>query len=215
MTDRTRIRRLPERGVADRDVLNAILDAGFVAHVGIVEDGQPFVLPIGYARRHDQVILHGSNASRLFRRLAEGVPACVTVTLLDGFVYARSAFESSMNYRSAMLLGQATRLNGDDELDALHVLSDHLLPGRWESIRHPSKKERAATLTVALSIQEWSVKVRTGDPEDFAEDLTNPPWSQLWAGALPIEQTFGTPIPDAHVPDSVQVPPAIANRSMS
>jgi nitroimidazol reductase NimA-like FMN-containing flavoprotein (pyridoxamine 5'-phosphate oxidase superfamily) len=214
MTNRTRIRRLPERAVTDRDVLNAILDAGFVAHVGIVHEDQPFVLPSGYARRDDQVILHGSAASRLFRRLAEGAPACVTVTLLDGFVYARSAFESSMNYRSAMLLGQAIRLTDEDELDALRVLSDHLLPGRWPHVRHPSPKERAATLTVALPIAEWSVKVRTGDPEDLADDLANAPWAQLWAGALPIEQTFGTPVPDAHVPDSVQVPPAIENRTM-
>jgi nitroimidazol reductase NimA-like FMN-containing flavoprotein (pyridoxamine 5'-phosphate oxidase superfamily) len=214
VTERTRIRRSPDRAVHERGVLDAILDAGFVAHVGIVDSGQPYVLPTAYARRGDQVILHGSAASRLFRRLAQGVPACVTVTLLDGFVYARSAFESSMNYRSVMLLGEAVTLNGDDELDALRVLSDHLLPGRWADVRHPSHKERAATLTVAVPIVEWSVKVRAGDPEDLAEDLANPPWSALWAGALPIEQHFGTPVPDQHVAAFQQVPSVIAHRTM-
>jgi nitroimidazol reductase NimA-like FMN-containing flavoprotein (pyridoxamine 5'-phosphate oxidase superfamily) len=145
--DRTRIRRLPEKAATDRAVLDAILDEGLVAHIGIIDDGQPFVLPVGYARRGDQVIVHGSSGSRLFRILAEGVPVCLSVTLLDGLVYARSAFESSMNYRSAMILGSAMRLTDDDELDALHVLSDHLLPGRWEHARQPSKKELSRYLS--------------------------------------------------------------------
>ena len=212
MTDRTRIRRLPEKAVTDRTVLDAVLDAGLVAHVGIIDDGQPFVLPVGYARRDDQVIMHGSSASRLFRRLADGDPACVSVTLLDGLVYARSLFESSMNYRSAMILGSAHRLSGDDELDALRVLTEHLLPGRWQEARQPSKKERAATVTVAMPIAEWSVKVGDSGPDDTPEDLENEPWRSIWAGRVPIAQVMLPPVTDADVPAGVQVPDYVRER---
>ena len=212
MTDRTRIRRLPEKAVTDRTVLDAILDAGLVAHVGIVDDGQPFVLPVGYARRGDQVIMHGSSGSRLFRRLADGDPACVSVTLLDGLVYARSTFESSMNYRSAMILGSAHRLSGDDELDALRVLTEHLLPGRWQEARQPNKKERAATVTVAMPIAEWSVKVGDGGPSDLPEDLENEPWRSIWAGHVPIAQVMLPAVTDADVPAGVEVPAYVRER---
>jgi nitroimidazol reductase NimA-like FMN-containing flavoprotein (pyridoxamine 5'-phosphate oxidase superfamily) len=212
-SERTRIRRLPEKTVGDRAVLDAILDEGLVAHVGIVDDGQPFVLPVGYARRGDQVIVHGSSGSRLFRTLAAGAPACLSVTLLDGLVYARSAFESSMNYRSAMILGSAIRLTGDDELDALHVLSDHLLPGRWEHARQPSRKELAATLTVAMPIDEWSVKVGAGGPGDLESDLRDEPWRSIWAGHVPISQVMHDPISDEHVPEGVPVPSYVAKRA--
>ena len=211
-SDRTRIRRLPDKAVHDRAILDAILDAGFVAHVGIIDHGQPFVLPVGYARRSDEVIVHGSSGSRLFRALADGAPACLTVTLLDGLVYARSAFESSMNYRSAMVLGSARTLTGDDELDALRALSDHLLPGRWEEARQPSKKERAATLTVALPIEEWSVKVSEGGPDDDPEDLKNEPWRSIWAGHVPITTRFEPAITDPYVPGGVTVPEYVRER---
>lgn len=204
--ERTRIRRVPENAVHDRAALDAVLDAGLVAHVGIVDNGQPFVLPVGYARRGDEVIVHGSSGSRLFRALAEGASTCITVTILDGLVYARSVFHSSMNYRSAMVLGHGTRLTDDDELDALRVLSDHLLPGRWEHARGPSKKERAATLTISVPITEWSLKVGTGGPEDDDEDITAEPWRSLWAGYVPIDQAFGEPVPDSHVPPGTQAP---------
>lgn len=204
--ERTRIRRVPENAVHDRAALDAVLDAGLVAHVGIVDNGQPFVLPVGYARRGDEVIVHGSSGSRLFRALAEGASTCITVTILDGLVYARSVFHSSMNYRSAMVLGHGTRLTDDDELDALRVLSDHLLPGRWEHARGPSKKERAATLTISVPIIEWSLKVGTGGPEDDDEDITAEPWRSLWAGYVPIDQAFGEPVPDSHVPPGTQAP---------
>lgn len=213
MTDRTRIRRLPDKAVTDRTVLDAILDEGLVAHVGIVDDGQPFVLPVGYARRGDDVIMHGSSGSRLFRRLADGIPACVSVTLLDGLVYARSTFESSMNYRSAMILGSSRRLSGDDELEALRVLTEHLLPGRWQEARHPSAKERAATLTVAMPIDEWSVKVGDGGPDDLAEDLENEPWRSIWAGRVPIAQVMLPAVTDPDVPMGVPVPDYVRERT--
>jgi len=204
---------LPEKSVTDRAALDAILDAGLVAHVGVVDQTVPFVLPMGYARREDQVIVHGSSGSRLMRALADGSPCCITVTLLDGLVYARSAFESSMNYRCAMVLGTADRLTGDDELDALRVLSDHLLPGRWSDIRPPSAKERAATLTVALPIEEWSVKVSVGGPEDDPTDLVNEPWASTWAGHVPFAPVMLPAIADEHVPTGTPVPSYIPERT--
>jgi nitroimidazol reductase NimA-like FMN-containing flavoprotein (pyridoxamine 5'-phosphate oxidase superfamily) len=209
---RTKIRRLPDKAVTDRLLLNSILDEGLVAHVGIIDGEQPFVLPVGYARRGDEVIVHGSSGSRLFRALADGVPACLTVTLLDGLVYARSAFESSMNYRSAMVLGSAHRLTGDDELDALRVLSDHLLPGRWDEARQPSKKERAATITVALPLTEWSVKVSEGAPDDDPSDLQNEPWRSIWAGHVPLTQVMLPAVTDQYVPGNVPVPDYVQQR---
>lgn len=196
-TERTRIRRIADRAVTDTEGLYAVLDAGLVAHVAVVDEGQPFILPVAYARRGDEVIFHGSTGSRLMRALADGQPTCLTVTLLDGLVLARSAFESSMNYRSAMVLGIARRLDCDDELDALKCVAEHLLPGRWDSIRAPSAKERAATMTLALSLGECSVKVRTGGPEDDPADLADPVYSTVWGGHVPIIESFGQPVPDA------------------
>lgn len=212
-TERTRIRRLSEKAVTDRSMLDTILDEGLVAHVGIVDDGQPFVIPVGYARRGDEVIVHGSSGSRLFRTLADGAIACLTVTVLDGLVYARSAFESSMNYRSAMVLGSARHLTDDDELDALRVLSNHLLPGRWEEARQPSKKELAATITVALPLTEWSVKVSEGGPDDDPSDLENEPWRGIWAGHIPLTQVMLPAITDTHVPIGVPVPRYVQERA--
>lgn len=197
-TERTRIRRIADRAVTDTEGLYSVLDAGFVAHVAVVDDGQPFILPVAYARRGDEVIFHGSTGSRLMRALAAGQPTCLTVTLLDGLVLARSAFESSMNYRSAMVLGVAHKLEGDDELDALKCVADHLLPGRWHDIRQPSAKERAATMTLALWLTECSVKVRTGGPEDDLADLADPAYSTVWGGHVPLVESFGLPVPDAH-----------------
>jgi len=204
--DRTRIRRLGEKAVTERAALDTILDEGLVAHVGITDAEQPFVMPMGYARRGDQLILHGSSGSRLMRALGDGTPACVTVTILDGLVYARSAFESSMNYRSAIVLGHGQRLAGDDELDALQCLSDHLLPGRWEDIRPPSKKELAATITVAVPLVEWSVKVSTGGPEDDPADLENEPWCSIWAGHIPLRLIAEPAVTDQDVPAGTQIP---------
>lgn len=197
MSQRTRIRRIPENAVTDKATLLAILDAGIVADVAVVDDGQPFILPVAYARRGETVIFHGSTGSRLFRALDQGSPTCFSVTHLDGIVAARSAFHSSMHYRSAMVLGVAHRLSGDDELDALRVLTEHLIPGRWADARHPNPKERAKTMTLALPLDEWSVKVGDGPPQDEPEDYTQEPWASVWAGILPMAQRTGTPIPDA------------------
>jgi len=195
-TPRTRIKRLPERAVHERDALHAVLDAGLVAHVAVVEGDQPFIVPVGYARLDDEVVFHGSSASRLFRRLAEGQSTCLTVTLLDGLVLARSSFESSMNYRSVMVLGTPRLLEGDAELRALKAISDHLLPDRWSDIRPPAPQELKATTVLSLPLDECSVKIRTGGPEDIDEDIADPVYGSIWAGVVPINESFGTPLPD-------------------
>lgn len=191
---RTRVRRSPERSRSGRADLDAVLDAGRIAHVGIVDDGQPYVIPMAYARVGDDLVLHGSTGSRLMRALADGAPACVTVTILDGLVLARSAFESSMNYRSAMVLGRARRLAGAEADAALDALTDHLLPGRVPEVRPMTARERAATMVLALDLGEASVKVREGGPED--PDENDPQWSSIWAGVVPLEERLGEPIPD-------------------
>ena len=200
------MRRLAEKSVGDVTVLHAILDAGLVAHVAVVDNGQPYVIPVAYARRGNDVLFHGSTGSRLFRLLSEGQSTCLTVTLLDGLVLARSAFESSMNYRSVVVLGTPRRLTGEDEADALRVITEHLLPGRWDEARHPSKKERAATMTLALDLAEASVKVGEGGPTDDPDDLDDPGLMSLWAGHVPIVESFGTPVPDALCPSGTPVP---------
>jgi nitroimidazol reductase NimA-like FMN-containing flavoprotein (pyridoxamine 5'-phosphate oxidase superfamily) len=210
-TDRTRLRRIPDKAVTERAIAYEILDAGLVAHVSVIQEGQPFVLPVGYARAEAEVLIHGSSGSRLFRTLAEGAPTCLTVTLLDGMVLARSAFESSMHYRSVMALGRARRLEGSEELEALNKLTEHLLPGRSRDARPPSKKELAATLTLALPLDEISVKVSAGFPDDDPADLTDPIYSKIWAGIVPMSTKFGTPIPDQFTPEDCPVPDYIAS----
>lgn len=191
-TARTRQRRLPEHAVTDPETLYAVLDAGVVGHVAVVEpDGEPFVLPVAYARDGDRVLVHGSTGSRLFRALAGGAPTCLTVTLLDGLVLARSAFESSMRYRSVMVLGRCTSLKGAEKAAALERLSEHLMPGRWADIRAPKRKELAATLALALPLQECSVKVNDGWPTDDPGDLDLP----VWAGVVPFSTLWGEPQP--------------------
>ena len=208
-TPRTRVRRIPENAVNETAALHHVLDSGLVAHVAVVTDGQPFVIPVAYARRGVEVLFHGSSASRLFTSLAAGQPTCLTVTLLDGLVLARSAFESSMNYRSAMVIGVARRLEGDDELDALRVITEHLIPGRWQEIRHPAPKERAATITLALSLDECSVKMRSGGPDDVPSDLTDPVYSRVWAGHVPLHESFGHPVSDDLSDGETPVPPYV------
>ena len=197
-TERTTIRRLAEKTVTDRTTAYAILDAGFVAHVAVTDDtGQPYVVPVGYARDGDRVLFHGSTGSRLFRALAAGQPTCFTVTLLDGMVLARSTFESSMHYRGVMALGTCTSLAGEEMMDALETITEHLLPGRWTEARHPNKKELAATLVLALPLDEISVKVASGPPDDEDADIPRP----IWAGVVPLRESFGEP---EDAPDLVQ-----------
>ena len=192
-TERTRVRRLPKRGEYDRARINEILDAGFVCHVGFVEDGQPFVLPTNYARWDDCIYIHGSAASRMLRALGAGAPLCLTVTLVDGLVLARSAFHHSVNYRSVVLLGQG-RLVTDpaEKLEALHCITNHIVPGRWEEVRPPNEQELKATHVVALPLNEVSAKVRQGPPVDDEEDYALP----VWAGWVPLETRPGKPVAD-------------------
>lgn len=199
-TPRTRIRRLPEKTVTDPAVRDAILDAGRVAHVGIASasDG-PVVLPMAYARDGGRVLVHGSTGSRLVRALTAGAPACLTVTLLDGLVLARSAFESSMNYRCVMAFGTFTAVDGEDaKVEALRRLTEHLLPGRWDLQRPILRREIAATTVLALPLDECSVKVSAGPPDDPTEDLAWP----VWAGVIPIHEHLGQPVP---APDLVSL----------
>lgn len=202
-TDRTTVRRLAEKTVNDREAGYRILDAGFVAHLAVVDDsGQPYVVPVGYARDGDRVLFHGSTGSRLFRSLAAGAPTCLTVTLLDGMVLARSTFESSMNYRGVMVLGSCAVLEGADKDRALEAITEHLLPGRWAEARHPNKKELAATLVLALDLAEMSVKVSEGPPEDEEDDVARP----IWAGVVPIVESFGAPEPAPDLVEPYPVP---------
>jgi nitroimidazol reductase NimA-like FMN-containing flavoprotein (pyridoxamine 5'-phosphate oxidase superfamily) len=185
-----------------------VLDAGRVAHVAVRDDhGQPFVIPVAYARDGDSVLFHGSTASRLFRNLAAGAPTCLTVTLLDGLVAARSVFESSMHYRSAMVLGVPVRRQGDDLLAALEVVSEHLMPGRWADARQPTRKELAQTMLLALPLDEWSLKVSDAPPDDAEDDLDLP----VWAGVLPLHEVAGAPVPAPDLRGSPAVPPYLAS----
>ncbi|MBZ5722464.1 MAG: pyridoxamine 5'-phosphate oxidase family protein [Acidobacteriia bacterium] len=202
-TPRTRLVREPQRAVYDRAAAYEILDEGFICHVGFVVDGQPFVIPTGYGRVGDNLYVHGSAASRMLRNLDEGVPVCVTVTLLDGLVLARSIFNHSMNYRSVVVLGTAAAVQDPEEkLAALRQLSEHILPGRWVESRQPNEKEIKATLVMRLPITEFSAKVRQGDPIDDEEDYA----FQTWAGVIPLEMVAGTPINDPRLDPKTPVP---------
>jgi nitroimidazol reductase NimA-like FMN-containing flavoprotein (pyridoxamine 5'-phosphate oxidase superfamily) len=192
-TPRTRLVRESDRGVYDRETMNRILDEGFLCHVGFVVDGQPFVIPTSYGRDGDMLYIHGSAASRMLRNLDKGVPVCVTVTLLDGLVLARSVFNHSMNYRSVVILGTATLItNPEEKLAALLILSEHILPGRWADARQPNEKELKATSVLRIPIDEFSAKVRIGPPIDDEPDYTFP----TWAGVIPLETAVGTAIRD-------------------
>jgi nitroimidazol reductase NimA-like FMN-containing flavoprotein (pyridoxamine 5'-phosphate oxidase superfamily) len=206
-TPRTTLRRLPARGSFDRAAIDAILDEGLVCHVGFAVDGQPFVIPTIYARVGDRLVVHGSAASRMLRTLAAGVPVCVTVTLLDGLVLARSAFHHSMNYRSVVVLGTAREVTGEAEkAAALDAIVEHVLRGRSAQARPPSARELRATSVLALPIEEASAKVRTGPPVDDEEDYASP-W---WAGVVPLALTPGVPVPDPRLAPDVPLPPNVA-----
>lgn len=175
-----------------------MLDEGLVAHVGLVVDGQPFVIPMAYGRSGDELLLHGSVASRLQRRLAAGAPACVTVTLLDGLVLARSQFHHSMNYRSAVVFGTATRLTDDGAARrALARIVDHIVPGRTDEARPATPAELRQTSVLSLPIEAASVKVRSGPPIEDKDDLGSSPWAGVWAGTVPVTTVFGAPAPDS------------------
>ena len=192
-TQRTRVVREPQRAVYDRDAVNQILDEALLCHVGFVADGQPFVIPMSYGRDGDMLYIHGSTASRMLRNLEQGVPVCITVTLVDGLVLARSVFNHSMNYRSVVILGTATLVDDPAEkIAALRAISEHILPHRWDDSRQPYDKELKVTSVLRLPIQESSAKVRVGPPVDIVEDYSFP----TWAGVIPLEVKSGAPIRD-------------------
>jgi len=200
---RTRLVREPQRGVYDCAAAYKILDEGFICHVGFVSDGQPYVIPTGYGRSGNNLYIHGSAASRTLRHLAQSLPVCVTVTLLDGLVLARSIFNHSMNYRSVVILGNAVLVEDPKEkVEALRVLSEHILPGRWKDSRQPNERELKVTSVLRLPINDFSAKVRQGPPIDDEQDYAFP----TWAGVIPLETVAGTPINDPHLDASVEVP---------
>ena len=202
-TRRTKVKRLPDRGRYDRETINAILDEGFICHVGFVADEQPYVIPTGYARVGDDLYIHGSAASRMLRNLSQGIKVCVTVTLIDGLVLARSAFHHSINYRSVVILGNAELVVDADEKDkALEALTEHIVPGRWADVRWPTEVELKATTVLKLAIDEASAKVRTGDPKDDEEDYA----MDVWAGVLPLKLETAAPIADERLDPSIAPP---------
>jgi nitroimidazol reductase NimA-like FMN-containing flavoprotein (pyridoxamine 5'-phosphate oxidase superfamily) len=202
-TERTKVRRLPDRGKYDAESVYGILDEAFICHVGFVVEGQPYVIPTGFARVNDTLYIHGSAASRMLRTLADGVQVCVTVTLIDGIVMARSGFHSSMNYRSVVILGRATQVEGRDEkLAALAAFSEQVMPGRWKDLRETTDAELKGTLVLTLPLKEVSAKVRSGPPKDDEVDYALP----LWAGVVPLKVTAGNPIDDPRLPKGTEPP---------
>jgi uncharacterized protein len=209
-TERTQVKRLPKRGAYDRETVHKILDEAFVCHVGFVADGQPYVIPTNYGRSGDTLYLHGSAASRMLRTLSAGIPVCVTVTLVDGLVLARSAFHHSVNYRSVVVLSTA-RLVDDpaEKMEALRLFTEHIMKGRWDDIRLPTDQEMKGTTVLALPLEEVSAKVRTGGPIDDEEDYALP----MWAGVLPLAVVSGSPIPDGRLASNTPVPPYMRSYS--
>jgi nitroimidazol reductase NimA-like FMN-containing flavoprotein (pyridoxamine 5'-phosphate oxidase superfamily) len=202
-TERTKLKRLPKRGHFDRETVYGILDEGFICHVGFAPQGQPFVIPTGYARVDDKLYVHGSQASRMLRTLSGGVDACVTVTIVDGLVLARSAFHHSMNYRSVVIFGRARIVEDREEkMAALVALSEHIVRARWADVREPNEEEFIKTTVLELPLVEASAKIRTGPPLDDEEDYALP----IWAGVIPLSLQAGEPINDPRLPDGIEVP---------
>ena len=202
-TERTRLKRLPKRGHFDRETVYGILDEGFICHVGFAAEGQPFVIPTGYARVDDKLYIHGSQASRMLRTLSGGIDACVTVTIVDGLVLARSAFHHSMNYRSVVIFGRAMLIEDREEkMAALLALSEHIVRGRWADVRKPNERELTQTTVLCLPLTEASAKIRTGPPLDDEEDYAMP----VWAGVVPLKLVAGEPIADPRLSEGIEIP---------
>jgi hypothetical protein len=207
-TARTTLRRLPQRASYEREAVYRILDEAFVCHVGFVSAGQPFVIPTAYGRAGDVLYLHGARASRMLKELAKGVEVCVTVTLIDGLVLARSAFHHSVNYRSVVVVGRAELVEDSEEkMEALRAFTEHVVPGRWDEVREPSRGELNATLVLRLPLEEASAKVRTGPPVDDEEDLGVP----VWAGELPLRVVASEPVADPHTGAELSPPAYLLN----
>jgi uncharacterized protein len=209
-SSKTRLQRLPKRGYYDRETIYSILDEALICHVGFVEQGQPFVIPINFARMNDTIVLHGAKASRLLKHVEAGNPVCVEATVVDGLVLARSVFHHSLNYRSVVLFGCGRAIDDEREkLSALEAVSEHLIPGRWKEARLPSRKEMNATRVVAIKIEEASAKVRLGPPLDEEEDYSLP----VWAGVLPLTEVAGVPLRDELQAANIPLPDYIAKYS--
>ena len=211
-TPRSQIRRLPQRGQYESEVIYQILDEGLVCHVGFAVDDQPFVIPTAYGRVGDRLYIHGSPASRMLRSLQNSVEVCVTVTLLDGLVLARSAFHHSMNYRSVVIFGTATTVeDADQKLEALKAFTEHVVPGRWTEVRQPNRQELQGTLVLSLPLTEASAKVRTGPPLDDEEDYSLP----VWAGVVPLQLSAGEAIADPRLSSEISIPSYVQNYTRS
>lgn len=207
-TQRTQIKRVPQRGNYEREVIYQILDEGLICHVGFAIDNQPYVIPTAYGRVDDQLYIHGSPASRMLRSLQTGIEVCVTVTLLDGLVLARSAFHHSMNYRSVVIFGTATLVkDAEQKLAALQAFTDHVVPKRWEEVRPPNRQELQGTLVLSLPLTEASAKVRTGPPLDDEADYDLP----VWAGVLPLKLMAGEAIADSRLNANIYLPMTVKN----
>lgn len=207
-TKRTRLKRLSKRGSYERKIIYQILDEAFICHVGFISDGQPVVIPTAYGRAEDVLYIHGSVASRMLRALADGIRVCVTVTLVDGLVLARSAFHHSMNYRSIVVFGKAYVVRGAmEKAKALRLFSDHVIPGRWAEVRQPNEGELKKTLVLRMPLMEASAKIRRGPPIDDEADYALP----VWAGELPIRMAIGAPISDPRLPQHLKAPAYIQN----
>ena len=204
-TDLNKVRRIPNRGHYDKETLYKILDSAFLCHVGFNVDEQPFVIPTLYGRADDKVYLHGSAASRMLKNLAEGINVCLSVTLVDGLVLARSGFHHSMNYRSAVLFGTAVEVTGEEKEQGLFAISEQALKGRWQEARPPNEKELKATTVLRLAIESASAKIRTGPPGDEPEDYALP----IWAGVIPLQQTWGAVEPDPLLKDGIETPESV------
>jgi uncharacterized protein len=206
-SDRTRVRRVPQRGAYERETIDAILDETLICHVGFVHDGQPVVIPTLHARLGDRLYLHGSAASRMLRTLAKGVPICATATLVDGLVLARSAFHHSVNYRSVVVFGTATLMDpGEETVKVLELFTEKLVPGRWADVRPPTRQELKGTKVLSLPLDEASAKVRTGPPIDEDEDYDLP----VWAGVLPLATEVAEPQPDPRLDPAIEMPGYVA-----
>ena len=200
-SDRTTLKRLPKRGVYERELVYSILDEAFICHVGFAVEGQPFVIPTGFGRIEDRLYIHGSQISRMLRTLAGGIDVCVTVTLLDGLVLARSAFHHSMNYRSVVIFGRASTVDDREaKLTALRAFSEHVIPGRWDEVREPTDQELKATAVLSVPLEEASAKVRTGPPIDDEEDYALP----VWAGVLPLSLVAGELVSDPRLTKGIE-----------
>jgi len=211
-TERTKLRRLPKRGAFERDTIYQILDEAFLCHVGFMVDGHPFVIPTGFARIKDNLLVHGSAASRMLRAMSREIDVCVTVTLIDGLVLARSAFHHSMNYRSVVVFGKATVIEDQQEkLTALEAFSNHIIAHRWDEVRPPNELELRATLVLAVPLAEASAKIRTGNPLDDEEDYD----LDVWAGVVPLRLVAGPPVADDKLKLGIPIPAHVSKLTVT